>query len=294
MKKIFSGLIICLFLILGLGIGSASACHANPGSISVYSNNNGTVVFNTTVKDGEGLAWIEFGDNVGGISLGSGVAKVQHDYAKNGYYIITMYLNNVPVSQTKVTVKDKNNYNQLNLARNDFNQLKIDVNCNSKTTLYWGDGTNVTLKNNRSVSHDYAYNVNSYTVYKLTLGSGNNTTTATFTIDDILKTSTFTTGSSEITKIISYSTLPYTNIFIPTNDWAVGNYVILTLNTKIYNTENSWHKIIKTVSNSYWLAQVVNGPTTIKGHIWWEIKLADGTKGWVQQDLADPIKNLFD
>lgn len=294
MKKTLISLFVCLFLILGFS-STASACSIDTGNISVYSNNNGTVIFNTTVKNGEGLAWIEFGDSVGGISLGSGSAKIQHDYAKNGYYIITMYMNNVPVSQTKVTIKGKNNYNQLSLVTNDFNQLKINVNYSGKTTLYWGDGTNVTLKgNNSSVSHDYAYKENIINEpITLTLGTGYNTTTATFVIDAISKTSTFTTGSSEITKIISYSTLPCTNILIPTNDWAVGNYVILTLNTKIYNTGYSWHKIIKSVSNSYWLAQVISGPISINNHRWWEIKLADGTKGWIQQDLADPIENLF-
>lgn len=283
MRKILLSFIFCLAILFSIP-AFASACNAYNNNISVNSviDNQGYTIFNANINCG-GNAWIEFNDGSGFV-LPDGNYYIYHQYPANGNYCVSVFKNQKAICQTKVNVKGKTSSNQLSLITSDLNHLTVQVNCNSKTQLNWGDGTSVNLKGNNRVSHDYAYNVKSYAGYTLTLGSGCNAITATFTIDDILKTSTLDNGSSsEITKIVTNTTTPYTGISLPANDWEIGNIVILPLNTEIHESSGDNFRVLNLVQNSFWLAKVISGPDYFDGTNWWQIQLANGQTGWVKE-----------
>lgn len=283
MRKIFLSFILCLAILFSVP-AFASACDTyNNISVNSVMDNQGYTIFNANINC-DGNAWIEFNDGSGFV-LPNGNYYIYHQYPANGNYCVSVFKDQKAICQTKVNIKGKANSNQLSLVANDLNHLTIRVNCNSKTQLNWGDGASVILKgNNPSISHDYAYNVNSYAGYTLTLGSGSNAITATFTIDDILKISTFNNGSSsEITKIATNPTTPYTGISIPANNWGISNIVILPLNTEIHESSGNNFRVLNLVQNSFWLVKVIFGPNYFDGVNWWQIQLANGQTGWVKE-----------
>lgn len=283
MRKILLSLIFCLAILFSVP-AFASAYDTNNISVNSVMDNQGYTIFNANINCG-GNAWIEFNDGSGFV-VPDGNYYIYHQYPANGNYCVSVLKDQKTICQTKVNVKGKTNSNQLSLIASNLNHLTVRVNCNSKTQLNWGDGTSVTLKdNNLDISHDYAYNVNSYAGYTLTLGSGCDAITATFTIDDILKTSTFNNGnSSEITKIAINSTTSDNNsISISSNDWKIGNIVILPLNTAIYESHGDNFRVLNLVQNSFWLAKVISGPNYFDGTNWWQIQLANDQTGWVKE-----------
>ncbi|MDD4136174.1 MAG: hypothetical protein PHN66_03835 [Candidatus Shapirobacteria bacterium] len=287
MKKILSSLVLSLVLILAF-YSTAFACYPSYNSISVISQDQGTVTFNVTVDN---ITWVEFGDGLG-TSLQKGTGQICHRYQNDKTYYVTMYQDKLPIAQTKVIVKEQScqqNKSSFYLINNDFNSLTVGINCSSKTKLDWGDGTSVVVKGiNQSVSHDYAYNVNSWKSYNLTLGSQ---LVGTFTIyDGSTKNSILITNtcySITTTEIINWSDnniyiCPQTTQTIEINSWKTGNFVILPLETVIKTGPAKSYKTAITVTNSHWIAKIIEGPRYSSG-IWWKIELAGGKTGWILQ-----------
>jgi len=297
MRKTLGSLLFCLVLVLVFcTTASATNSSTNSNSISVKSNDQGCVVFNVTVKsDSEGyVSWIEFGDSTG-ISLQNGKGQVRHFYPTSDNYIVTMYMANKQVAQTKVIVtKEQQTSNKIEATVVNFNKLTISASCYQKTKLDWGDGTSVVLPkgNSQNINHDYSYNVKGYKIYTLTFG----TTTATFTIDDVAKGSVFTTAETPTkvtSEIVNWTLSNSITSTYPINNWGVGNLVTLDLNTEIREDAGMNYKIIKITSNSYWLVKIIDGPKFIGAYTWWKIQLANEQTGWIRQDLANP-SNLFE
>lgn len=269
MKKILSSLVLSLVLILGFYSTAFASC-SNSNSISVNSQDQGAVTFNVTVDN---VTWVEFGDGLG-TSLQKGNGHICHRYQADKTYYVTMYQDKLPIAQTKVIVKEQacQHKSSFYLINNDFNSLTVGINCSSKTKLDWGDGTSVIVKGiNQSVSHDYAYNVNSWKSYNLTLGSQ---LVGTLTIyDDASKSSVLITNPC-------YSVT--TTEIIEINTWKIGSFIFLPLETVIKTGPANSYKTTITVTNSHWVAKIIDGPQ-YSGGAWWKVELAGGKTGWVLQ-----------
>jgi len=292
MKKALNSLFLSLVLILAF-CSTAFACGSNSNSISVNSQDQGIVTFNVTVDN---TTWIEFGDGLG-TCLQKGNGQICHRYQDDKTYYATAYQNNLPVAQTKVNVK-KQSYQpkqpSFYLINNNFNSLTVGINCSSKTKLDWGDGSSVVVKGtNQSVSHDYSYNVNSWKSYNLTLGSQ---LVGTFTIyDDSTKSSILITNSycDVTTEVINWNdnaVCPPTTQTIEVNNWKIGNFIILPLETVIKAGPANSYKTTITVINSHWVAKIIDGPQ-YSGGAWWKIELANGKTGWIQQSNNSFVLN---
>ena len=287
MKKFLSSLVLSLVLILAF-YSTAFACGSNSNIISVNSQYQGVVTFNVTVDN---TTWVEFGDGLG-TSLQKGNGQICHRYQDDKTYYVTMYQDKLPIAQTKVIVKEQpcqQNKSSFYLINNDFNSLTVGINCNSKTKLDWGDGTSVVVKGiNQSVSHDYSYNVNSWKSYNLTLGSQ---IVGTLTIyDDASKSSVLITNpcySVTTTEIIGWNdnntyVYPSTTQTVEINSWKIGNFIVLPLETVIKTGPSNSYKTVATVTNSHWIAKIIDGPQ-YSGGAWWKVELAGGKTGWVLQ-----------
>jgi len=287
MKKFFSSLFLSLVLILAFYSTAFASC-SNSNSISVNSQDQGVVTFNVTVDN---ITWVEFGDGLG-TCLQKGNGHIYHRYQDNKTYYVTIYQDKLPVAQTKVNVKEQpcqQNKSSFYLINNDFNNLTVGINCSSKTKLDWGDGSSVIVKGiNQSVSHDYSYNINSWKSYNVTLGSQ---IVGTFTIyDDTTKSSVLTTNpcySVTTTEIIDWNdnntyVCPQTTKTIEINSWKIGSFVVLPLETVIKTGPANSYKTTITVTNSHWIAKIIDGPQ-YSGGVWWKIELAGGKTGWVLQ-----------
>lgn len=299
MKKIkIIAIILAVVMIMGTTTAFAATSCPNSGSISVSNQDKNSVTFSVTVKGGSGyVAWLSFGDNTG-ISLTSGTGHVQHVYASTGSYTAAIYMENVKVCQTTIYVNSVKNYNKIYLDSLSLNKLAIEVDCyDYSLKLDWGDGTNVILSQGKGqiISHDYGYNVKGTKSYTISFGCIG---VATVVINDNGTASTFTNinnwsqeGCSTITDwTVSNITPPPTTT--PINDWKINNTVTLNLNTEIRQGAGTDYQINTIVSGSYWLVKVIDGPKFIGRYTWWKIQAANGTTGWVRQDLADP-SSLF-
>lgn len=199
MKKIFSGLIICLFLVLGFSsTASATDCSVNGTNFSFSTN---------------------------------------------------------------------------------FNSLSITNNGN-KAKLDWGDGSSCVVENKKTISHDYAYNVDSWKSYNVSL---ENNVVGTITIYGSSKTSIFIPTTPQAPLNPSFS--------LPANDWKINNIVILPINTAIYEQAGVHFGVTNLSQDSYWLAKIIDGPKYVDTYTWWQIKLANGQTGWIKQ--VNPVFPLF-
>lgn len=278
---------------------SAAPANTNSASISVKEVNKNTVTFNVTVNGGSGyIGWLDFGDpgHKGlGASLTNQAKEVTYTYSAIGTYHPNIWMDKLNACSTTVIVKEITQVNCVGLKNLNLNKLEVYVaTYNTWQKLDWGDNTSVDVPAGVGMvySHDYAYAEKGTTTRNISI---DNIIVAKIEINGQTKKSALTVienGNDGKIVVLNNDTTPIPTS-LPVNDWKTNNIVILDLKTEIRTGAGNNYTITTIVSDSYWLAKVIENPVSIDKYTWCKIQLADNTTGYVRIDQATPTKSLF-
>jgi len=215
-----------------------------------------------------------------------------------GNYCVSMYIDNQFVQKTNVYVSSssvwQNNFIYLS-GKITTNSLAVGVNCYYPLKLDWGDKspiTDVPVGQDLWYPHDYRYVVGGSVTYTIYF---DNIAVANVVINDNGEESTFTslqTNTKPSTEIISWTNSPnLPTTTVNTNNWDIGNYVLINVGTTIYNNYRN-SSVITTVNGSLWSVKLEK-KVFLQRYYWWKISCADGTTGWIRQDLAEVSNPAF-
>jgi len=78
----------------------------------------------------------------------------------------------------------------------------------------------------------------------------------------------------------------------PSNDWAVGNIVLLCEGTEIHEGSGDEYPVHTVVPEDDWAVKVIGGPRIVSGETWWDTSRYEagdpsGGTGWIKQSQAE-------